>query len=285
MNSLVRDAAEHVASDEGRVERMAVLRRMEREYPAVRQMTPREAAAFFDSKGDVAAARVQSAWRGARVRRSIGLFRSTLGEARRAHAAASIQRVERRRRHVRRKHAELRAERDSARAALELELPLIQKRIVDEATQFRLVEAKTPAQFVVEAEHTLADWAELRRRSAIRAAQRQAARADARDIVRSLQAARLVDPDCAHEAIAHLRPLARRGADAPPAPEHARLHVSMTRLAQLDADVAAKAKAASADAVRRTAHADAARARSPRGAVGPVLAELPAPRSATSAGL
>lgn len=250
MNPVVRRAAEDVASHERRHERMSALRQMEREYLAVRQMTPRDAASFLGSRDDVAAVRVQSLWRGMRVRRSIGLVRSALGEAQRARAAAAIQRTERRRRNARRQHAALRAERDSAREGLLLELPYIQKRIVDEVAQYRMLEPKSTADFTREIERTLADWAELRRRSGIKATQRQKARADAREILCSLEAAKSVDPDCAHQAIAHLRPPARRGVEAPPSAEHVRLHRAMVRLALLDADAAAKARQAAVDAAR-----------------------------------
>lgn len=253
MNPLVRQAAEDVASHERRLDRMAALQRLEREYLALRQMTPRDAAAFFDGKRDRAAARLQGAWRGARARRTLGALSAAVGAARRERAVTVIQRIVRRRRRARRHLDELRAEREGARAGLLLELPLIQQRIVSEAGQFRLREASSAAELTRQIERTLADWAELRQRSAIKTTQRQSARAEARAIHASLQAARAVDPDCSHAEIAHLRPLARRGAEAPPAPEHARLHRAMSGLARLDADAAAARERAAADAAGRPA--------------------------------
>ncbi|KAJ1634364.1 hypothetical protein T492DRAFT_974031 [Pavlovales sp. CCMP2436] len=100
MNPLVLQAAEHVEANERRNERMAALRQMEREYLAVRQMSPRDAALFIDSRGERAAARLQSSWRGARVRRSIALLRGAFAEQRQVAAAAEIQRAERRRRRL-----------------------------------------------------------------------------------------------------------------------------------------------------------------------------------------
>jgi hypothetical protein len=129
------------------------------------------------------------------------------------------------------------------------------RRIVEAATQFRLVEPRRAHELAADAQRTLRDWAELRQRSGLRAADRARARAEAGAIFGSLQraaggAARgahggLADA-LAHADIAHLRPAARRGADAPLADAHAREHRAMSRLAELDAEAGAAARKATA---------------------------------------
>ncbi|KAJ1632991.1 hypothetical protein T492DRAFT_867433, partial [Pavlovales sp. CCMP2436] len=249
MNPLVLQAAERVEAHERRNERMAALRQMEREYLAVRQMSPRDAALFLDSRGERAAARLQSSWRGARVRRSIALLRGAFAEQRQVAAAAEIQRAERRRRRVAAQVADLRSKRDETRAGLVLELPLIQKRILDEVADFRLYEPKSAAEAAGEAARALADWAELRRRSSLKTNQRQRAHTEARALLEGLQRAHDWS-DCAHESLAHLRPLGRHGIEARPSAEHVRLHRALTRMAELDADEAIAARGA-ADARAR----------------------------------
>jgi hypothetical protein len=118
---------EKAAAEGRRAERLAALRRMEAEYLAVRGMAPGAAVRFIDARPERAAARVQSAWRGARVRRSLGLIRSALGEARHARAATVIQHAARRRARVAQDRAQARAAREVSRKRLELELPHINR--------------------------------------------------------------------------------------------------------------------------------------------------------------
>mmetsp|Transcript_21647 Transcript_21647/g.51383 ORF Transcript_21647/g.51383 Transcript_21647/m.51383 type:complete len:173 (-) Transcript_21647:230-748(-) len=135
------------------------------------------------------------------------------------------------------------------RAGLVLELPLIQKRILDEVADFRLYEPKSAAEAAGEAARALADWAELRRRSSLKTNQRQRAHTEARALLEGLQRAHDWS-DCAHESLAHLRPLGRHGIEARPSAEHVRLHRALTRMAELDADEAIAARGA-ADARAR----------------------------------
>jgi len=237
MNPLVRAAGERAASAAERQDRMAALRALEREYLAVRQMAPRDAHQFIDQKVHVAAQRVQSLWRGTRVRRSIAQVRSLHAAKRRDRAAEAIQRHERRRARQRQQATQLRQDRDQARAELVQELPLIRKLIIDGCRDYRLVEARTARDVTYDATRILGEWAELRQRSNLRAAQRIQRRAEASLLFEHLAAVKTTD-DCEHEGISHIRPLTRGGKEKPPSAEDLRLHLAATRVARLEADAA-----------------------------------------------
>lgn len=238
--AIARDAQ----AEAERMQRLAALRAMEREYVKVRHMNPREANTWLDNKQQQAARRVQGHWRGIRVRRTLGVISSALEAKQRERAALAIQAQARTRLRHRRQAGRLREQRDDTRAGLVLELPLIQKRILDECESYRLVDARTVADVVSDAARALSDWGEVRQRSNICAVQRQRKRAETAELCARLRAVRTLD-DCAALAdIEHLRG-AKRGAVAP---EHVRLHESLMRAAQLEAEAAEKAAAAATGA-------------------------------------